>query len=247
MIKAPLISVVIPAYKKATYIDRLLNALCQQKFTDFEVIVSDAQSQDGTAEVVAGFKNRLDITFIESPPTGPAAGRNKGAAKASGSWLLFLDADDDLDDPDFIEIILKVTLLKGWRSSSAKIKLKNASRQERLGTFLNYRYIKLLSHTKHPVAPGWCIFTHRHVFEKHGGFNENLQLSKDYDYISRVGHEGFGFVEETAYILDLRRLRSEGMRFVINMTRNEIYRHTHHYNLEKTPVKYHFGKHEKRR
>lgn len=247
MIHSPQVSVVIPAYNEATYIDRLLNALCRQKFTDFEVIVSDAESHDGTAQVVKSFENRLKISFIESPPAGPAAGRNIGAAKAKGEWLLFLDADNDIDDPDFIEIILMATQQKGWQSSSVKMKLSKASLYERFGTYINYQYIKLLAHTKHPVAPGWCIFTSRTVFNQHKGFNEKIQFGEDYDYISRVGKYGFGFIDETYYLLDLRRMREEGIHFTIKVLRNELYRHTHRYNMEKNPIKYEFGKHKERR
>jgi glycosyltransferase involved in cell wall biosynthesis len=57
----PTVSVVIPAYNDATYIDRLLAALAKQNFIDFEVIVSDAQSNDGIKEVVESFKSNLDI------------------------------------------------------------------------------------------------------------------------------------------------------------------------------------------
>jgi len=77
--KPPQVSVVIPAYNEATYIDRLLEALAKQTFKDFEVIVSDAESKDGTEEVVKSFEDKLAIKFVESPPRGPGAGRNVGA------------------------------------------------------------------------------------------------------------------------------------------------------------------------
>src|SRR5437868_1959800 len=96
--KSPAVSVVIPAYNEATYIDRLLEALSKQSFKDFEVIVSDAQSIDGTEEIINNFKDRLNSKFIESPPKGPAHGRNIGAKLAKGEWLLFLDADVDIYD-----------------------------------------------------------------------------------------------------------------------------------------------------
>lgn len=242
----PQVSVIIPAYNDATYIDRLLQALCRQTFASFEVIVSDAYSEDGTAEIIATFKDKLNLSFVQSPPRGPGAGRNAGAAKAKGEWLLFLDADDDIDDPDFMGTLLGVTQKKGWQSSTAKVKVVGASRPERLGNYLNYRYVKLLAHTRHPVAPGWCILTRKSVFEKYGGFNEKIQFGEDYDYISRVASEGFGFVEDTYYYLDLRRPRQEGIRFVAKGILNEVYRHTHRYNLEKNPIRYEFGKHRKR-
>ena len=245
MAKSPQASVVIPAYNEATYIGRLLEALSKQNFKDFEVIVSDAQSKDGTKEVVGTFRNKLDISFMEAPPRGPAHGRNMGAAKAKGEWLLFLDADDDIDDPDFMETLLDEAASHNWNSASTKMKVKGSA-VEKFATWFNYRYTKLLSHTKHPVAAGWCILTRRNLFEKLNGFNEKIQFGEDYDYVTRAGSEGFGYTDKTYYYMDLRRARGEGLRFVLKGIANEIYRHTHGYNMEKNPIKYEFGKHKKR-
>ena len=97
------LSIVIPAYNEATYIDRLLEGLSNQNCEAFEVIVSDAESKDGTEEVVQQFSKKLNAKLLTSPPKGPAHGRNIGAAAAKGEWLLFLDADDDIRDPLFIK------------------------------------------------------------------------------------------------------------------------------------------------
>jgi glycosyltransferase involved in cell wall biosynthesis len=240
------VSVVIPAYNDSTYIDRLLEALSIQKYKNFEVIVSDAQSKDGTAEIVKSFKHKLKIRLVEFPPKGPAAGRNAGAALARGEWLLFLDADDDIDDPNFILILLNEAKSHNWKSASSIMRVQNASKLERFGTWANYKYTKMLARTKHPVAAGWCILTKRKVFEENGGFNEKIQFGEDYDYISRSSRGAFGFTEKTYYYMDLRRARHEGIRFAIKGVANEIYRHTHRYNLEKNPIKYEFGKHKAR-
>src|SRR4029079_11859036 len=109
MSSSPAVSVIIPAFHEATYIDRLLQALTRQNYKDFEVIVSDAQSKDGTKEVVESFRSRLNIKFVEAPPLGPGYGRNAGAKKATGEWLMFLDADVDIDDPDFIKVMVETT------------------------------------------------------------------------------------------------------------------------------------------
>jgi glycosyltransferase involved in cell wall biosynthesis len=240
------VSVVIPSYNDASYIDRLLEALSKQKHKNFEVIVSDAQSKDGIEKVVGSFKEHLNIKLVQSPPKGPAAGRNIGAKSAKGEWLLFLDADDDIDDPNFISILVNEAQSHNWKTASTVMKVRDASIIERFGTWANYKYTKLLQNTKHPVAAGWCILTRRDIFEKNGGFNEKIQFGEDYDYVSRSSRGAFGFSEKTYYYMDLRRARAEGVKFAIKGVANEIYRHTHHYNLEKNPFKYEFGKHKTR-
>src|SRR6185437_4300713 len=134
MVKQPTVSVVIPSYNEASYIDRLLEALTKQSFKDFEVIVSDAQSKDGTKEVVASFGKKLNIKLFEAPPKGPAYGRNQGDKQARGEWLLFLDADDDIEDTEFLNTLLKQSELHGWQTASTKMKVRNATAAEHFGT-----------------------------------------------------------------------------------------------------------------
>jgi glycosyltransferase involved in cell wall biosynthesis len=242
----PTVSVVVPAYNEATYIDRLLDALAKQNFKDFEVIVSDAQSKDGSEEVVDSFKDKLNIQFVEASPKGPAYGRNQGAKHARGEWLLFLDADDDIDDPEFIKTLLEESKRRGWNTLSAKMRVR-ANFVVSLGTSILYQYQKILAHTKHPIAQGYCIMTKRTIFEDNNGFNEKIHFGEDNDYVSRVGKHGFGFVDSTYYYIDLRRNRQEGIvRFSIMNIHHEIYRVTHLDNLEHQPFKYEFGKHKQR-
>lgn len=240
---APYISIVIPAYNEATYIGRLLSALTKQEFTDFEVIVSDAESKDGTAAVVASFQKQLNVRLVETPPQGPGAGRNEGARVAQGTWLLFLDADDDIDESDFLGILIAEAEAHGWKTASTKMKVRDATIAERFGTWFNYVYVKSLARSKHPVAAGWCILTRRELFEEHGGFNPKIHFGEDYDYVTRSSRGVFGFTDKTYYYMDLRRAREEGIQFAIKGFMNEVYRYTHHYNLERNHIPYVFGKH----
>lgn len=243
----PRISVVIPTYNEATYVGRLLKALDRQTFRDFEVIVSDANSKDAIKNVIAEAAGNIDVKLVQNPPQGPAAGRNQGAAKAAGEWLLFLDADVDIDDSNFLKTLLSQAEARGWSTTSTAYKVKDASLAERLGAGLNYRYIRMLAHTKHPVAPGFCIFTKRELFAKNHGFDEKLFFGEDYDYVTRVGKHGFGFVTTTYYYQDLRRFRNgSGAKMFINNVMAEIYWQTHGHKVHKPPFKYEFGKHQKR-
>jgi glycosyltransferase involved in cell wall biosynthesis len=240
----PEVSVVIPAYNEATYIDRLLDALSAQKGIDFEVIVSDAQSKDGTKEVVDDFNGKLNIKFFEAPPRGPAYGRNQGAKHAAGKWLLFLDADDDIDDPNFIKTLVEEADKHGWSTSTGHM----TTRKGQHSFAPLYYYQRLLAHTKRPVASGYCILTKRDVFEKSGGYNEKIKFGEDYEYVSRNAKRGFGIVKAAYYYVDPRRNQNEGFGLIWRGTLNEAYRLFGGYKkLEKQPINYEFGKHKKRK
>jgi glycosyltransferase involved in cell wall biosynthesis len=240
----PEVSVVIPAYNEATYIDRLLEALAKQNFKRLEVIISDAQSKDGTKEVVQSFKNKLEVKFVEAPPKGPAFGRNQGAKQARGEWLLFFDADVDLDDPYFIEKLVAGSVSKGWSTASGQLKVSGNSLLGKMGH--NQGYMNLMSHTKHPIMQGYCMLTRREVFEKLKGFNENIRYGEDNDYATRSAKYGFGFVKNAYYIVDPRRYEQEGWRLLAKNMWHEVYRLTHGFNFEKNKAAYEFGKHRHR-
>lgn len=242
--KTPKVSIIIPSYNEATYIDRLLHALAHQKFDSFEVIVSDAQSKDGTKEVVDNFKNRLNIRMIENPPKGPAAGRNVGVKLARGRWLLFLDADVVIKDADFIEKLLQKTEAKSWKTSSAQLRVLKGSLLGKIGH--SQAYLNLVSHTKHPIMQGYCMLTRTEVFEKLNGFNENIQYGEDNDYATRSAKFGFGFVKGVYYYVDPRRYQQEGYRLLVKNMKHEFYRLTHGFSFEKNTTKYEFGKHRPR-
>lgn len=244
MSKVPEVSVVIPAYNEATYIDRLLMALTRQNFKNFEVIVSDAQSKDGTEEVVDSFKKRTDIKFVEAPPKGPAYGRNRGAKHAKGDWLLFFDADVDLKDRDFIGKLLAGAQRRGWNTASGQLKVAGHSLLAKIGH--SQGYMNFMARTKHPIMQGYCMLTRRSIFEKLDGFNENLQYGEDNDYAMRSAQYGFGFVKDAHYIVDPRRYEQEGAKLLFKNMAHEIYRLTHGFSFEQNKATYEFGKHKTR-
>jgi len=91
----PLFSVVIPTFNRADKLRRALASLVDQSFTDFEVLVCDDGSSDGSDAVAAEFAGKLRLTYLWAENWGgPARPRNMGAAAAVGQWVCFLDADD---------------------------------------------------------------------------------------------------------------------------------------------------------
>lgn len=92
----PKVSVVIPAYNYERYVgDAIRSALGQDYDGELEVLVVDDGSSDGTAEVVRGFGDSVRLVCRENG--GLPAARNTGIREASGEYLVFLDADDELE------------------------------------------------------------------------------------------------------------------------------------------------------
>lgn len=92
------ISVIIPAYKAAKTIGRALASVAAQTLRPDEIIVVDDGSQDGTFKAAEAFNvhmNGIDLKVISQQNLGAGAARNRAIAEASGTWLAFLDADDE--------------------------------------------------------------------------------------------------------------------------------------------------------
>ena len=91
----PLISVVVPTYNGAAFVDECLESLRAQTFTDFEVVVTDDASTDDTLTHVRRFASRR-TRVIEGTRVGAAANWNRGAADARGRFVKVLCQDDRL-------------------------------------------------------------------------------------------------------------------------------------------------------
>lgn len=91
-----LLSVIVPVYNRAALVRRALTSCLAQDDADFEVVVVDDGSTDGSAEVVEGIGDPR-IRLIRHPANrGRCPARNTGMAAARGSWFVFLDSDDEL-------------------------------------------------------------------------------------------------------------------------------------------------------
>src|SRR5262245_17150631 len=102
----PHVSVIIPAYNAAAFIAGAVQSVLDQTFQDFEIIVVDDGSKDGTVAALEPFGSHIRVHRQQN--AGVARARNTGAALATGSWVAFLDADD-LWIPQKLERQLAVT------------------------------------------------------------------------------------------------------------------------------------------
>lgn len=92
-----LLTIVVPVYNAERDIARCLGSISSQTFRDYEVIVVDGNSSDGTLRIVQGFSN-LSIKVISEPDNGVYDAMSKGIRIASGQWVYIMGADDAFVD-----------------------------------------------------------------------------------------------------------------------------------------------------
>ncbi|MBC7883027.1 MAG: glycosyltransferase [Anaerolineae bacterium] len=97
----PQVSVIIPAYNALKYLPETINSVLAQSFVDYEIIVVDDESTDGTAEWLRSRASGY-LHFYEQKNQGAAAARNTAIRHARGKYIAFLDADD-LWEPTMLE------------------------------------------------------------------------------------------------------------------------------------------------
>lgn len=98
----PLISVIVPCYNQAQYLDECLQSVLAQTYLHWECIIVNDGSPDNTAEVAAKWLEKDSrFIYVEKENGGLSSARNAGLQKASGEWLQFLDCDDTLEPDKF--------------------------------------------------------------------------------------------------------------------------------------------------
>lgn len=90
----PLFSVVIPLYNKADTIERTIRSVQGQSFKDYELIVVNDGSTDGSLDVVQRLAKEIQMRIIDKPNGGVSSARNAGANVAEGRFVALLDGDD---------------------------------------------------------------------------------------------------------------------------------------------------------
>lgn len=87
------ISVILPVYNGEKYIKKAIESVLSQTLTDFELIIVNDGSTDGTLDIINEFRDNR-ITLINQKNLGPGASRNRAFQKVTSEYVMFLDADD---------------------------------------------------------------------------------------------------------------------------------------------------------
>jgi glycosyltransferase involved in cell wall biosynthesis len=180
-----LVSVIIPCYNQAHFLDEAIESVLAQTYSNHEIIVVDDGSTDNTATVA---RCHSPVRYIYQENAGPSAARNTGVKESRGEYLVFLDADDRLL-PEALEVGVNClrehpdcAFASGFcRLITADGALLGKPEQPRI---LHDHYLEFLRRNYI-----WCpssVIYRRGMFEIVKGFDTSLGRCEDYDLFLRI-------------------------------------------------------------
>jgi glycosyltransferase involved in cell wall biosynthesis len=201
-----LISVIIPAHNEEGYLGQTLEALKEQTYGWFEVVVVANGCTDRTAEVAKGLCQRLIVLSQKS--LGVA--RNLGARMAKGEILVFLDADTILEPGALGAIAQQFT-----RNQAAGT-LKGQPDLDRLKYKTVYFFKNLTHRTGFHCGSSGVILCWRDHFIESGGFDEGLEVRENSELIRRLQRFGnYKYIDAVTATTSMRRYDQHGCARVI--------------------------------
>ena len=102
----PTLSIILPVYNKEVYVKRCILSILQQSYTDFElIIINDGSTDSSETEIQNAVLSDSRVKLYRYENAGVSTARNRGIAHATGKYLLFIDADDWIEDNYFTTIV----------------------------------------------------------------------------------------------------------------------------------------------
>ena len=92
------ISVIVPVYNVESYLERCINSLLNQTYSNLEIILIDEGSTDRSGQICDQYKNRDEFVVIHKENAGLGMARNTGLDVATGKYIIFVDSDDYIDN-----------------------------------------------------------------------------------------------------------------------------------------------------
>lgn len=213
-------SVVIPAYNAERFIVDALNSVARQTFTEYEIVVVDDGSKDGTSKQVRAWSadhQGIELRLLQQENKGIGQARNTGVRSATGTYVAFLDSDDI-----WMEQKLETVALRLARPLPAELIchdewLEEAGHRPRRLTYGPHSTYKEILFKGNPLSTSATVVRRQKLLEV-GGFSEDLRFNsvEDYDLWLRLARSGCR-IEYVHEVLGTYRQHGQGITSKIEM------------------------------
>ncbi len=201
--RSELVSVIMPAFNAELYIAEAIESLLRQSYTDWELIIVNDGSTDGTA-VIASQYSDARIKIVHQPNQGEAAARNTALATAEGEFLAFLDADD-LYLPEHLAITVRYlqthpdiggVYADGFYCDSSGNQIQTLSSRRR-GPFQGWIFEEVVRGSD-VFGPPLCVVLRRAPILQHQlVYDTNIVIGPDWEFFMRYAEvTSFAYIDE---------------------------------------------------
>lgn len=228
MLVAPKVSVIVPAYNVRPYIEDSLVSLERQSLKEFEVIIVDDGSTDGTPEVVKRFEER-DSRFqlLQKQNGGLSSARNYGIRHARANYIALLDGDDAYE-PD--KLTTHIAVLDRATDVGVVYSASRAIREDGRPTLMSLSGKPIASDPilallcKNFVGHGSNGVFRRCLFDEVGEFDEALRSNEDVDFWLRIAATRRWRFHRVPQVLCRYRVRPSGLSFNVEQMQHSAER-----------------------
>ena len=249
----PLVSICIPTYNGAHYLQEALDSIANQTYKNLEVVISDDASTDSTLDIVADFKNKMDVPIgiYHHTPNGIASNWNNTLEKATGKYIKFLFQDDVLHDNciarmvDVLELDENCTLVtckraiiskksnrftQGWIANFKDLQVNLNMSDASVTIIKGKELLRAPFFKKKPIniiGEPTAIMFRKDIIAEIGYFDENMFQLVDYEFCLRMFKKyNIGFIKEKLVSFRLHETQASFLNNKENINDKEIY-----YNL----------------
>lgn len=161
--QSPKVSVIVPVYKAEKYLRKCVDSILAQTFRDFEIILVDDGSPDGSGAICDEYAAEYDCVRVKHISNGGAAvARNRGIDMAKGEFIMFVDSDDTIESDMLAEL---VSLQKRHKVDIAASKLYVEKSFPIESIYLGEECVRLLLQEKIDSSPCAKLFARKCIGE----------------------------------------------------------------------------------
>ena len=216
----PFFTVITVVYNNAKGIEETIKSVINQKDIDFEFVIIDGGSTDGTVEVIQQYSKFVSV-FLSESDKGIADAFNKGICASNGLWINFMNSGDAFIN----ENVLSQTqgIIESVKEEEFLLFSGYAVNQQRTYRYPLYvpnnrMHIIKKARQAHPSS-----FFNKKIFKKYGCYDLEPKIGMDYDLLLRVlKHENFYFIKKNISIVDTSGLSSNYIRTTIDDIKTEM-------------------------